>query len=67
MMNGPMGQLIAPHISSKKLAELVEDMFELRRFDLIRNNVAVEENLEREQLVQAGQENLMVEQMIPGS
>ena len=66
-MNGPLGQMIAPHISSKNLAALIEDLFELRRFDLIRNNVAVEEGIEREQLMGAAQENLMVEQAIPGA
>ena len=65
-LNGPLGQMLTPHISSQNLALLVEDMFELRRFDLIRNNVAIEENMEREQLMAAGQENQMVETAIPG-
>jgi hypothetical protein len=66
-LQGPLGELIMPHISSTNLAALVEDLFELRRFDLIRNNVAVEEQQERQQLVNAGQENLNVEQAIPGT
>jgi hypothetical protein len=66
-LNGPVGQMIMPHISSKNLAVLVEDLFELRRFDLVRSNVAVEEGMEREQLASAGAENQMVENQIPGT
>lgn len=65
-LNGPMGEMIKPHISSKNLAKMFEDMMELRRFDLVRDNVAIEEGQEQAQLAQAGQENLDVEQSIPG-
>ncbi len=65
-LNGPVGQMIMPHISSENLAKLVEDMFELRRFDLVRSNVAIDENIEREQIASAAAENQLVEQSIPG-
>jgi hypothetical protein len=65
-VNGPLGEILKPHISAKNLATMFEDMFELRRFDLVRNNAALEEGIEREQLASAATENAMVEQSIPG-
>lgn len=65
-MNGPIGNIIAPHISGKALASMVEDMFELQRFDLMRPNVAIHENAEAQSMANTAAETNMVEAETPG-
>ena len=65
VFNTPVGQMIAPHVSSKELARLVEDMLGLQRFDLIRDNVAVMEQADTQRLATQTQEDIEVEQNIP--
>jgi hypothetical protein len=65
-MNGPIGQMITPHISGKALASMVEDMFELQRFDLMQPNVAVHENAETQAMANTTAETNMVEAETPG-
>jgi hypothetical protein len=61
----PVGQMIAPHISSKALANLVEDMLGLDRFDLVQENVAIFEQAETARLANQVQEDLEVEAATP--
>jgi hypothetical protein len=61
LMNSPMGQMLAPHTSSLKLAKLVEDALNLGRFDLFSPNIAVQEQQQLQQLVQASQEDAQVQ------
>jgi hypothetical protein len=63
--NTQIGQMIAPHTSSKRMAELVEDVLGLARYDLYRPNVAIFEQQETQRLVSQAQEDLMVEQEAP--
>lgn len=57
----PVWQQIAPHVSSKSLATLVEDVLGLNRFALFQPNVAVYEQMETQQVAnQAGEENDMM-------
>ena len=65
-LNGPIGQMIAPHISGKAMATMVEDLFELQRFDLMRPNVAVHEQAETQSAANVANETLQVESMTPG-
>ena len=61
LANTPVWQQIAPHVSAKSLATLVEDVMGLTRFALIQPNVAVFEQQELQQLSnQAGEENEMM-------
>lgn len=63
--NSPIGQMIAPHTSSKRMAELIEDILGLRRYELYRPNVAIFEQQETARLANQAQEDLQVEQAQP--
>lgn len=65
VFNSPLGQMIAPHISSKKLAQLVEDFMGFEQFDFISDNVAIFEQAETQKLMNEAQNQIEVEQMIP--
>ena len=65
VFGSPLGQLIAPHISSKKLAQLVEDFMGFEQFDFISDNVAVFEQMETQKLMNEAQTQVAVEQQIP--
>lgn len=51
------------HISGKKLAELVEELLDLERFDLVQDNVRIAELMETEQLKQSAQQVVGEQQM----
>lgn len=61
----PLAQFIAPHISSKALAKLVEDVLGLERFNLIKDNAAIFEAGETQRLMNQVQEDIEVEQSTP--
>ena len=61
VLNGPMGQMIMPHMSGKAAAAMITDVFELGRYDLMRPNVAVHEQAETEGIQNTAQETNMVE------
>lgn len=63
--NTPIGQMIAPHTSSKRMAELIEDILGLSRYDLFRPNVAIFEQQETQRLGSQAEEDLIVEQQTP--
>ena len=46
LANGPLGQMIAPHVSGKQLAKLIEDSLQLGRYQLIRPFIALTEQQE---------------------
>lgn len=52
---------IAAHISGKRIAQLVEELLGLERYQLVQDNVRVAEQMETSQLAQAGQQVLMEE------
>lgn len=60
--NTPIGQMIAPHTSTKSLATLVEDVLGLNRWQLFKPNVAIFEQQETARLANQAQEDLAVEQ-----
>lgn len=63
--NSAIGQIISPHISSKQLAKLVEDVLGLRRFELVQDNIAIFEQAETQRLLSQVSEDLETEQMTP--
>jgi hypothetical protein len=65
LMNSPVGQLVAPHMSSKQLSKLVEDVLGLQRFQLFSPNIAVFEQQETQRLANQAQEDLQMEQGMP--
>lgn len=61
LSNTPVWQQIGPHVSSKALATLIEDVLGLNRFALFQPNVAVYEQMETQQVMnQAGEDNEMM-------
>lgn len=60
VMNSPMFQLIAPHTSGLGLTDFINDVVDLRGYDIFRKNVALEEAQEFEALKQQAQEDTMV-------
>ena len=65
LSNTQIWQQISPHISTKSLATLVEDVMGLRRFQLFTPNIAVFEQQETQRLAGQAVEDLQVEQSTP--
>lgn len=65
LANTPIWQQISPHMSSKQMATLVEDVFGLTRYSLFRPNVAVFEQQETQRLMGQAEEDLQVESALP--
>lgn len=63
LMIGPLGQVIMPHVSSKKLARMVEDALNLDRFALVAPNVGLFEQQETAALAQELQQQLQQDAM----
>ena len=57
-----MYQVIAPHISGKALASLVEDTLGLQKFSLVTPFVGIEEQTEMQQITNSMQEDAQVNQ-----
>lgn len=68
LASSPLGQdpAIQAHISGKKMAQLIEEILDLNRFDLVQDNVRIGEMLETEQLKQSAQQ-IVAEQGMPDS
>ena len=65
VFNSPIGQIIAPHVSGKKLAQMIEDVMGFEQFDFMSDNIAIFEQAETQRLVQQSQQNLEVEAATP--
>lgn len=65
MANTPIWQQISPHMNTKKLAMLVEDMLGLDKFQIFKPNSAIFEGQEQAQLANIAQEDLQVIQDQP--
>lgn len=61
LFNSPVGQLIAPHVSSKQLAKLAEDLFGIERYQLISDNIALMEQADQQRLMAVLQEQAVGE------
>ena len=64
LFNSGLTPLIVPHTSRKKLTKLVEDLFQLERFELFSDNAGVFEDAETQRLMNQVQEDMEVEQGI---
>ena len=66
LFNSPMGQMIAPHISAKQLARMVEEYMGFEQYEFIKDNAALFEQGETAKIQQQIQNNIQAEQMQPG-
>lgn len=55
---------VMTHISGKKVAELIQELLHLEKYDLVQENIRVAEQLETQQLVESGQQ-IIGEQRAP--
>jgi hypothetical protein len=53
--------MIAPHVSSKQLAKLAEDLFGVERYQLISDNIALIESADQQRLMAVLQEQAVGE------
>lgn len=65
LSNTPIWQQISPHMSTKSLSSLVEDVLGLSRYQLFTPNVAIFEQQETARLANQAGEDLQVEQATP--
>jgi len=65
IFNSPIGQTIAPHISSKRLAQMVEEYMGFEQYDFIQDNIAISEQAETQKLINQAQETVQIEQATP--
>ena len=64
VFNSQVGVMIAPHMSTKALSRLVEDVLGLDRYDLFSPNAAIAEQQETARLAGQASEDLGVEQQM---
>lgn len=64
LLNGPLAQALAPHLSTKSLARLVEDVMGLSRYALFQPNIAIFEQQETARLTNEAATDLQMEQMV---
>lgn len=65
IFNSPIGQQIAPHVSSKRLAQMVEEYMGFEQYDFIKDNIQIFEQAETQRLINQTQQTLQVEQATP--
>lgn len=61
----PLGQYVAPHYSSIKLARMLEDDFDLHNWKLVLPYVAIAEQAESQRIAQAATEQVLMEALTP--
>lgn len=66
LSNTRIWDTVAQHISSKKLSRYIENLLQLERAELFRDNVAIFEQAETQQLVNQTAQDLEVMQQTPG-
>jgi hypothetical protein len=66
VFNSPMGQMIAPHLSSKRLASMIEEYMGFEQYEFIKDNAAIFEQAETQKLVNQVQQSMQTEQATPG-
>lgn len=65
VFNSPIGQTIAPHISSKRLAQMIEEYMGFEQYDFIQDNIAIVEQQETQKLINQAQEEVEIQQATP--
>jgi hypothetical protein len=66
VFNSPIGQMIAPHISPKNLAIMVEEYMGFEKYNFVKDNAAIFEMAEQEKLKMQIQQELQSQQVEPG-
>jgi len=66
VFNSPMGQLISPHLSAKRLANMIEEYMGFEQYEFIKDNAAVFEQAETQKLLAQVQQSLRAQQAEPG-
>lgn len=56
---------VSVHFSGKKIAQLVEDLLSLEKYDLVQDNIRVIESIETQQMQSDGQQVLMEKGAVP--
>jgi hypothetical protein len=59
-----LGQQIAPHISTKRLAKAVEDLADIGKFNIIIPNIAIQESMEQQQLAAEAQKQIQTAEAV---
>lgn len=65
VFNTKMGEMLAPHTSTKGLMDFVEDVLDITGYDIFRFNVGIEEQKETQRLINQSSEDLEVEAQGP--
>jgi hypothetical protein len=65
VFNSPIGQAIAPHVSSKRLAQMVEEYMGFEQYDFIKDNIQIFEQAETQKLINQTQQSIQTEQATP--
>jgi hypothetical protein len=65
LFNSPMGQIIAPHISAKRLAQMVEEYMGFEQYAFIKDNAAIFEQAETQQIVEQVKQDMQTQQATP--
>jgi hypothetical protein len=65
LFNSPMGQLISPHISAKRLAQMVEEYMGFEQYEFIQDNAAVFEQAETQKLANQAAQSVQSQADIP--
>jgi hypothetical protein len=65
VLNSSIGQLIAPHVSAKNLASMVEDYMGFTQFDIIKDNAAIFEQADTQRLINQAQQTVGTENATP--
>jgi hypothetical protein len=58
IFSSPVAEIIAPHVSSVKLAKAVEDLLGVEQFSIVQENIGVLEQMETQRIAQTGQQQL---------
>ncbi len=64
LSNTPMWQQVSPHLSTQRLATVLEEVLGLRRFDMFRPNVGIIEQQETQRMVNQASEDLQMEAQV---
>lgn len=63
VMNGPMAQILAPHVSGIGLAEFITDVVDVRGYNIFSPNIAIREQQQTQGLAQQAEEDNMMTSM----
>ena len=65
VFNSPVGQMIAPHVSGKRMANMIEEYMGFEQYGFIQDNIAISEQQETQALMQQASESLEIQNATP--